>query len=128
MSISHRSSAIFGLIVCGWLAAGCEQGAAPGTGAPETPAAEPASIADLFPSGPGRDQFLNNCAACHNIACSAIGQRTPDRWMALKESHKDKASPDDLDAIFAYLQTNFANTKPEPKVPPRFLEGGCTPF
>ena len=33
-----------------------------------------------------------------------------------------------LDAIFGYLAANFNDTKPEPKVPARFMEGGCTPF
>jgi hypothetical protein len=30
--------------------------------------------------------------------------------------------------MFEYLAANFNAAKPEPKVPPRFLEGGCTPF
>jgi hypothetical protein len=34
----------------------------------------------------------------------------------------------DLDTVFAYLKTNFNDGKPEPKVPPALLEGGCTPF
>ncbi len=71
---------------------------------------------------------MDNCATCHNVACSAIGQRTPDRWNALRESHRDKVTGADLDTIFAYLSVNFDDTKPEPRVPPVFLEGGCTPF
>ena len=70
---------------------------------------------------------MNNCASCHNVACSAIGQRTPERWDSLKEAHKEQVSGADVDAIFAYLKANFDSSKPEPKVPPQFLEGGCTP-
>jgi mono/diheme cytochrome c family protein len=101
---------------------------APPAQATTASAAEPRTVADLFPAGQGRDLVMNNCASCHNVACSVIGQRSAERWDALKESHKDKVSGPDLDTIFAYLKTNFDNTKPEPKVPPAFLEGGCTPF
>jgi len=31
-------------------------------------------------------------------------------------------------ALFSYLGENFNDTRPEPTVPPQFLEGGCTPF
>ena len=71
---------------------------------------------------------MNNCASCHNLACSVIGQRPPERWDALQASHKDKTPGADVPAMFAYLKTNFDSSKPEPKVPPAFLEGGCTPF
>ena len=91
-------------------------------------AAAPATIADLFPPGAGREAVLNTCGSCHNLACSTIGQRTAARWDALKESHKEKVSDADVDATFAYLKANFNDSKPEPKVPPKFLAGGCTPF
>jgi hypothetical protein len=71
---------------------------------------------------------MNNCASCHNVACSAIGQRTPDRWDSLRDSHRERVSGADVDAIFTYLKTNFGPDKPEPRMPPAFLEGGCTPF
>lgn len=92
------------------------------------PAPEPATVADIFPPGPARDQVLNNCASCHNVACAAIGQRTPERWNALKASHRDNVANADLDLIFAYLNEHFGADRPEPRVPPAFLEGGCTPF
>jgi hypothetical protein len=97
-------------------------------GADAAPVAEPATVADIFPPGAARDQVLNNCASCHNVACAAIGQRTPERWNALKASHRDNVAGADLDAIFAYLNEHFGADKPEPRVPPVFLEGGCTPF
>ena len=106
-------------------------GGAPAAAAPAavaSSAGEPQTEGDIFPPGPARDQVLNTCASCHNLACSAIGQRHHDRWVALKESHADKAGDADLEAIFAYLEANFGSSKPEPKVPARFLEGGCTPF
>ena len=100
----------------------------PAADAPSGPAAESvATVADLFPPGPGRDQVLNNCGSCHNLACATIGQRPAARWDALRDSHRDKVS-DGLDAMFAYLKANFDESKPEPQVPSRFLEGGCTPF
>jgi hypothetical protein len=91
-------------------------------------AGEPANVADIFPQGAGRDVVLNNCGSCHNLACSAIGQRTADRWKSLRESHKDKVTDADATAAFGYLESHFNDTRPEPKVPPKFLQGGCTPF
>lgn len=122
------------------LAVACAEATAPAVDSPETasasrPAAAPAApaavdvatVADLFPPGPGRDQVLNNCGSCHNLACATIGQRPAARWDALKESHQDKVA-EGLDAMFAYLTMHFDESKPEPTVPSRFLEGGCTPF
>ena len=92
---------------------------------------EPATIGDLFPEGLGRLLVLDTCGVCHAVACSAIGQRTAARWDNLKEDHRDKASSlseEELETLFAYLKEHFSDSKPEPRVPPRFLEGGCTPF
>jgi mono/diheme cytochrome c family protein len=102
-----------------------------GGGAPPAQSAaqsEPKTVADIFPPGPGREQVLTSCGNCHNVACAAIGQRTPERWDALRESHKENAQGTDLNVIFGYLKANFDSSKPAPAVPPRFLEGGCTPF
>ena len=92
------------------------------------PAAEPATVADIFPPGAARDEVLNSCSSCHNVACAAIGQRSAERWNALKESHRENVPGADLDGIFTYLNEHFGADKPEPRVPPAFLEGGCTPF
>ena len=96
---------------------------------PESP--EPATVGDLFPEGLGRQLVLDTCGACHAIACSAIGQRTAARWNNLKEDHRDKASSlseEELETLFGYLKEHFSDSKPEPRVPPHFLEEGCTPF
>jgi hypothetical protein len=129
------------LLLAGLLTAACGGGGTPadsaaGTTAPAGDAAmaapvttpEPATVAEIFPPGEGRDQLLNSCGSCHNLACSAIGQRTDDRWESLKEAHSDKIGPAELDQIFTYLKANFNDTRPAPNVPARFLEGGCTPF
>jgi hypothetical protein len=103
--------------------------AAPATSAaPAATAPELKTVADVFPQGPQREAVMNNCGSCHNLACSAIGQRSPERWKALEEGHKDKVTGADMRAMFEYLAANFNASKPEPKIPPRFLEGGCTPF
>lgn len=116
---------------------GCGEPDAPAEDAPgpatemASPAPAPASLADVFPEGPGQSMVLDNCGSCHAAACSAIGQRTEARWANLKEDHRDKVaemSGEDFDALFAYLSENFNDAKPEPVVPPQFLEGGCTPF
>ncbi len=96
--------------------------------APAAAAAEPKTVADIFPAGPQREAVMNTCGSCHNLACAAIGQRSAERWDALRDGHKDKVSSGDLTAMFEYLKANFNASRPEPKIPPRFLEGGCTPF
>lgn len=110
-------------------AAATPSGAAPtASAAPTTTAPEPQTVADIFPAGPQREAVMNTCGSCHNLACAAIGQRSAERWDGLRDGHKDKVSSGDLAAMFEYLKANFDASKPEPKVPPRFLEGGCTPF
>jgi len=144
-----RSSALVVVIIGGLLIAGCGGSGTPQSGstgsasqsarasepapaaaakAAEPSGPEPKNVAEVFPAGPGRDLVMNNCTSCHNVACSAIGQRTPDRWDSLRDAHRERVSGADVDAIFTYLKTNFGPDKPEPKIPPAFLEGGCTPF
>jgi mono/diheme cytochrome c family protein len=140
-----RSLALVAVIVGGLTIAGCggsgtsQSGSSSGASQP-APASgtamkadaptgpEPKNVAEVFPAGPGRDLVMNNCTSCHNVACSAIGQRTPDRWDSLRDAHRERVTGADVDAIFTYLKTNFGPDKPEPKIPPAFLEGGCTPF
>jgi cytochrome c5 len=110
--------------------AGCSKPAAPPPAAVSAPQA-PFKIADVFPEGPGQEKVLNTCGSCHSLLCATRGQRTKDRWEAVKTSHKDKmqgASADDLNAMFGYLAANFNDTKPEPVVPGELLQQGCTPF
>ena len=120
------------------LLAGCEGGGEPESKSPQPPPAAPAaaepsptSLADIFPEGLGRALVIDSCGSCHAAACSAIGQRTEARWKALEADHRDRAadmSDADYKTLFAYLGENFNDAKPEPKIPPQFLEGGCTPF
>ena len=122
---------------------GCGNGASPESeiadpatlssepGATEADSPEPATVGELFPEGLGRQLVLDTCGACHAIACSAIGQRTAARWNNLKEDHRDKASSlseEELETLFGYLKEHFSDSKPQPRVPPHFLEEGCTPF
>lgn len=138
-----RLTALARLLVGGMLFAACGGGsdapatdnATPGTAAPAAAAApapaptvEYRTVADVFPDAPEKALVMNNCASCHNVACSAIGARTEDRWNSLRDAHRERVSGADVDAIFKYLNTNFGANKPEPKMPPAFLEGGCTPF
>lgn len=147
-----REASLLGLwtrilvIISGSLLVGCAEAGAPSVSSEETATARsesepsagaavssaaPARVTDFFPEGPGRELVLSTCGSCHAVACSAIGQRTSARWDALKVDHRDKVSStseQDLDTIFTYLKTNFNDAKPEPRFPPHFLEGGCTPF
>jgi hypothetical protein len=133
--VRRLSSSAF--VVCALLLGGCEA-SAPGTtsepGAANPPAAaapaaaEPRTVADIFPPGAAREQVMNSCGSCHNVACAAIGQRTAQRWDALRDGHKEHMQGADLTAVFAYLKSHFDDSKPAPVVPARFLEGGCTPF
>ncbi len=136
MSISRDCAPILAAAAA-LLLSGCadapetEQAAPEPAAAPEAASPAPTSLADIFPTGLGRPLVLDACGACHAVACSAIGQRTQARWDNLKNDHRDKVadmSEEDFDVAFAYLSENFNDTKPEPKVPPQFLEGGCTPF
>ena len=125
------------LVACEAAAPGVtsEHAAASKTGASSTSpavsiaaASEPKTVADIFPPGPGREQVLTSCGSCHNVACAAIGQRSAARWDGLRDGHKEHVQGADLSVMFGYLKANFDDTKPAPTVPPRFLEGGCTPF
>lgn len=112
-------------------AGSAEESAAQAPEPEESQAPQPQTIADIFPEGEGRVLVLNNCAGCHAAACAAIGQRTPARWEALQDAHREhipSMSEEDLETVFTYLQSNFDNTQPEPEIPQAFLQSGCTPF
>ena len=136
---SHRAAAF--LFLSGLLSAGCSGGSPRGESATGEPAAEPMAaveeapmpktLNELFPEGLGKPLILETCGSCHAIGCSAIGQRTEARWRNLKEDHRDKVaslSEQELETVFGYLNEHFGAAKPEPRIPPHFLEGGCTPF
>lgn len=132
MSIDSRAIIAFALFIagCGGASGPTEQEAEQATESVPVVAAA-ASLTDIFPEGLGRSMVLDSCGACHAAACAAIGQRTQARWASLKQDHRDKL-PDtndaDYEVLFAYLSENFNDAKPEPAIPPQFLEGGCTPF
>jgi hypothetical protein len=93
--------------------------------------AEKFTPASVFPSGPGREMVVSSCGSCHSLLCGVKGQRTAERWDAIKLSHRDKlasVSSSDLDKMFAYLKEHFNDTKPEPTIPAEFLQEGCTPY
>jgi len=106
-----RSMALARLLIGGMLFAACGGSDAPATGtaapaaapaaaAPATPAVEYKTVADVFPDAPEKAMVMNNCASCHNVACSVIGARTDDRWNSLRDSHRERVSGADVDAIF----------------------------
>lgn len=112
-------------------AVSAEGAALPAPAAAAAVAAEPASVADLFPEGEGKQLVLANCASCHAVACSVMGQRTAARWEGLREAHREHVpglSDAEREVIFAYLSSNFSDAQPEPVVPPSFIQAGCTPF
>jgi hypothetical protein len=134
----YRSLSVLAVVACGAALVSCtaqapDRAAPPASTASASPAsppaaAAPATLLDVFPPAPERELVLNNCASCHNAACAAIGQRPSARWDALLASHRDKLTGVDLDKVFGYLKAHFNDGRPEPKVPPALLEGGCTPF
>src|SRR5262245_6635762 len=112
----RRGLALVASVLVVAAAVGCTEAGAPGTDKPGATAASNAApaasaapaaaapefktVADVFPAGPQKDPVMNNCGSCHNLACSAIGQRSPERWKALEEGHKDKLTGADMHAMF----------------------------
>lgn len=138
LSFAVVTFALLGLAGCG----GSSPAPGGGSGEPSTnaagdmassapEAAAPQNVSDLFPTADAKPLVLENCATCHAVACAAIGQRTVARWQALRNAHRDylpNLAEENLTAIFTYLQSNFSDAQPEPRVPPEFLDQGCTPF
>ena len=135
---TNRNPVALSVALAGLMAVGCESGVeqeaevqAPPTAAPVTEAPGPTSLVDIFPEGLGRSLVIGSCGSCHAAACSAIGQRTAERWSALEADHRDRVADmtdADYQVLFEYLAANFNDSKPQPNIPPQFLEGGCTPF
>jgi mono/diheme cytochrome c family protein len=83
------------------------------------PAAAPASWADVFPAGAGKQTALERCGSCHGFDRLVLGQKTADRWASVKASHSDKVSgmsDADQNALYTYLAQNFGPDKPEPNI------------
>jgi hypothetical protein len=103
----------------------------PAPAAPAAKSAEPFNMSSIFPPGPGRDEVLNTCGSCHSVACTATGQRTKERWENIKKAHSGRingSSSGNVNVMFAYLEQNFNDTKPEPQIPAELQGQGCTPF
>jgi hypothetical protein len=127
------------IAVAALLLAGCGKNAPPQengktSAAAQSPPAASAklfSLQSVFPAGEGRDMVLSTCGSCHSVVCSTRGQRTSERWDTIRKDHADKVTgqtPAELDTMFAYLKTNFNDTRPEPQVPADLAQQGCTPF
>lgn len=81
----------------------------------------------IFPPGPGRDLVLNNCTVCHTFLRIVVGQRTKDQWEYVRRDMRGRVnqlSDLDADTLFSYLEANFNDTKPVPKLPDWFLQTG----
>jgi hypothetical protein len=101
-----------------------------------TPGAETpgkVNMDEIFPPGTEkeRNMVFENCTACHTFLCFVRGQRTAAQWATSKLSHRPKVialSDADFDLLYKYLEENFNDTKPEPKIPQWLLEQdrGCT--
>lgn len=91
------------------------------------------NLDEIAPPGRGRDLLINNCSNCHTFACALVGQRTVSHWETVSATHYEKMNyslpEQDYNEIFNYLEENFNDRKPEPKLSPDFLGKGCTtPF
>ncbi len=78
--------------------------------------------------GRGRDLLVENCGGCHTFVCAVIGQRTVGRWENLKLAHRRRVaalSDEDLNLLFAYLEANYNDAKPQPELPPELQGLGC---
>lgn len=79
----------------------------------------------IFPQGKGRDLVLYTCTACHTFVRIVLGQRSVERWEIVKRNHRPRVpllSDSNFDALFAYLEANFNETKPVPSLPDWLLE------
>ena len=79
----------------------------------------------IFPRGEGRELVLDNCTGCHGFVRIVLTERTRDEWATVKRSMAPKVSAlsdEQIDSLFTYLEGNFNDTKPAPKLPAWFLE------
>lgn len=79
----------------------------------------------IFPPGDGRDLVLDNCLTCHGFPRIVLTQRSTERWASVRESMGARVpslTPEQVERLFAYLETNFSDQRPEPPVPRWFLD------
>ena len=97
---------------------------------PESGFTERVNLDEFAPRGRGRDLAIMNCDYCHSWVCAVRGQRTLDHWVMVEDVHRGRGwvilSEDDWDTLFAYLEINFNDQKPQPKLPSAFQQAGCT--
>lgn len=97
---------------------------------PVTGFTEKVNLDEFAPPGSGRDLVILNCDYCHSFVCAVRGQRTLDHWMLVEDVHRGRGwvilSDEDWDTLFSYLEQNFNDQKPEPKLPPALQQAGCT--
>ncbi len=94
-----------------------------------TPPGERVNLDSVAPPGRARDLIVENCGTCHSFVCAFRGQRTVEHWQTIKQDMRDKVSQvsdQDYDALFAYLEANFNDQKPEPNLPPALQQLGCS--
>ncbi len=86
---------------------------------------------DAFaPRGRGRDLVIMNCDYCHSWVCAVRGQRTLDHWVMVEDVHLGRGwvilSDEEWNTLFMYLESNFNDREPEPKLPAALKDAGCT--
>ena len=84
------------------------------SGSPHGGSANTSRVITL-PEGPGQDLVATRCALCHTLETVVSVKRTPADWEAtIADMHERgmKATPDEMQAIIAYLESNFSTTKP----------------
>jgi hypothetical protein len=86
------------------------------------------NIDELLPPAPGRELVLQYCVNCHNIAPIALAHKTPDEWVAHRQSHTGRLSitKDEWDKIYNYLTVNYPADRVVPKLPPELLKDWTT--
>jgi hypothetical protein len=85
---------------------------------------EKINIDALLPNAPGRELVLQYCVNCHNIAPIALAHKTPDEWVAHRQSHVGRLSlsQDEWDKIYNYLTVNYPADRVVPTLPPQLLK------
>jgi hypothetical protein len=74
-----------------------------------------------------RDVIINNCTVCHTFVPIVMQQWSEDEWRNLLVRHVENGrvgqlSPDDVDALQAYLTATFNPDLPPPDLPEELLK------
>jgi competence protein ComEA len=82
-------------------------------------AAAAQNAADTLPPGPGHDEFLLGCNACHDLSTVTSRRYDPDHWKAMVDNMVGRGAPlnaAQAAAVTDYLVRNFA-APPEAPIP-----------